>query len=158
MLAFPTFFPAVQRAGNRRSPVDRAARAGLAVGPQVARQRHTMPRDTCPVSIVLSDVQLAAFESWWFFTLAMGCAWFTLTLNGELEQTIHAARFSGGYQVDGAAGTRWKVAAHIEIDNPPHLSADDYAGMILNGAIPLGPDRSALHVLVHTTLRARLRP
>jgi hypothetical protein len=110
----------VLRAGNSRSPVDRSARASLAAGPQVARQRHHHLLDACPIAINFTDAQLTAFDAWWFYFLNQGTAWFTLTLLGENDAETHKARVNGGYQAAAEAGNKWHVTMKLDLDDPPH--------------------------------------
>ena len=53
---------------------------------------------------------------------------------------------------------RWRVTARLELDDPPHLSADDYAGLILLGAVSIHGPMLSLHTLVHTSIPARVLP
>lgn len=157
MPAWPSFFPLPQRQGNSRSPADLAIRSTDASGPALARRRSVRARESCPVAFVLSDDQMAAFEGWWNHTMGQGCGWFLLLLKGELEESIHAARIAGGYQAD-LLGGKWRITARLDLDDPPHLSADDYAGMILQGALSIDSAASALHALVHVSIPVRVLP
>ena len=156
MQAWPGFFPLPQRAGNSRTAEDLAARASIPVGPQQGRGRFTHARETCPVALVLTDDQLAAFDAFWHYTLSQGCAWFLLMLEGEAGQNLHAARMGAGYQAQSLSAARWLISATVELDNSPRLSADDYAGLVLDGRISMANEAATLHRLVHVLMPVRV--
>lgn len=156
MIAWPPFLPLPQRSGNSRSPADLAARAAVESGPQAGRRRFTHARESCPVALIMTDDQLAAWDAFWHYTLAQGCAWFLLILEGEAGQNLTTARMAGGYQAESLAAARWRVSGTLELDDPPRLSADDYAGLVLAGQLSVAQESTYLHHVVHTLMPARL--
>ena len=156
MQAWPAFFPLPQRAGNSRSPADLAVRASVETGPQTGRRRFTHARESCPVAFVLTDDQFAAWDAFWHYTLAQGCAWFLLVLEGEAGANLTSARMSGGFQAESLSAARWRVSGTLELDDPPRLSADDYAGLVTDGRISVASEASYLHHLVHVLMPVRV--
>ena len=123
--AAPILWPEVllpwpRRGGNQRNPADRSIRAGMANGPQVARQRHYAPRESAPVTLALTADQFAVWDGFWENTLRQGSAWVYLPLRGESGLAWFSVRFSEGYQAS-LDGDRWTVTATVEIDIPARL-------------------------------------
>jgi hypothetical protein len=158
LLSWPTLLPIPQRAGNARMPVDVSARSQIHGGATLARQRFSRVRENCPVTFMMSPDQLAVFDAWWTFSLGQGCGWFLSLLRGEMDVAMHACRMAAGYRAELVGAARWKITAQLELDDPPHLSADDYAGILLLGTTSATPAAMGLHYLVHVSIPARILP
>ena len=119
--AWPTVLPLPQYAGYSLSRTDVAARRSLSAGPVLARQRST--RQSAAVinaALVLTDLQMAIFESWWNWVLWSGVAWFSLTLptdGGGAAPTLITARCSDGYRAELIEAGWWRVALPLQLDS-----------------------------------------
>jgi hypothetical protein len=117
LIAWPALLPAAQRAGNSRSLTDPGIRSTNVNGPPIARQRTARTRAACPLTLLLSDDQLAYYDAFWHLKLAQGCAWLRLPLSGEGGVATVTARLAGGYQADQDGGW-WHVTLQAELDAP----------------------------------------
>jgi len=119
--AWPSVLPLPQMGNYSLSRVDLAARRSLQVGYPIARQRST--RQAAAViqgTLVMSDLQMSIFESWWRWTLISGVAWFSLTLptdGGISSPTSVTARCTDGYRASRLTPGLWQVVLPLQIDS-----------------------------------------
>ena len=116
MAAWPTTLPAPLVAGYGIQPNDQTVRTDMESGSPRVRRRTAARLDEYPLSVSMSDEQMAIFRAWWDDDAAGGAAWITITLwTGDGGASSVEARFKGAWKADMTGNHRWLVTGMVEV-------------------------------------------
>lgn len=154
MADFPTTLPAPQVQGYDLTPDDPVLRTNMEAGAGRSRRQFTDVPQTCTLSWVLTEAQLALFEAWHKYTALDGSGWFQINLANGLGLQSMEARFKGvpKKSLHSAGGMNWQVSAQVQVRNAPMLTAAE-----MDVALAYPPDyltygAANLQTLIHSTL------
>ena len=116
MATWPETLPAPLLAGYGIQPNKQTIGSDMEVGAPRVRRITAARLDDYPLSVNLSDAQMAIFRAWWDDDAAGGAAWFTMTLwTGDGGAQSVEARFNGHWKADMVGNHRWLVTGTVEV-------------------------------------------
>ena len=119
MANYPDTLPLPEVEGYGIQPQAAFIRTDMDQGPARQRRRFTAAPTHYAVKWLLTEVQLATFESWYEGSVEAGASWFTVQLrNGQGLQTVEA-RFIEPWKAAMLGGYHYEVTATLEVRNRP---------------------------------------
>lgn len=116
MATWPATLPAPLVAGYGVRPNDQTIRTDMESGSPRVRRRTAARLDEYPLSVNLSDAQMAIFRAWWDDDASGGAAWFTISLwTGDGGADSVEARFKGPWQANMVGNHGWLVSGTVEV-------------------------------------------
>lgn len=116
---WPSDLPAPEVDGYQIQPQTPTIRTDMDQGPARQRRRFRSAPTLYQVKWVLTEPQLATFESWYHHVILQGASWFDVSLrNGQGMQTVEA-RFTAPWQASMMGGPHYEVSATLEVRNRP---------------------------------------
>ena len=129
MASWPTTLPLAEVDGYGIQPQAAFIRTDMDQGPTRQRRRFTTAPTHYSVKWLLTEAQLATFESWYEGPADAGAGWFSITLrNGQGLQSVDA-RFTQPWQATMLGGHHYEVTATLEVRNRPVIAWVEEGGL-----------------------------
>ena len=154
MPAWPATLPRPLVDDYELQPVDRVIRTQMDAGNTRSRRRFTSSPTKIPVSWNFNRGQMAVFEAFHALDLLDGQASFDVDLFNGDDVTSYSAKFVQIWKGKLKSGLRWRVAAILEVQSRPLLSAAQLEVAKTYPAEDIFYTAPKLHQLLHVDMPA----